>query len=87
MKSWIIKASKTNLINASIIAVLSAIVSNYAFNFTGELFLSSNTVNIANNVIDVLQLALYITARLYRSKCLNRYDLPFVSAGIVSILS
>jgi len=87
MKHLIAKISKTCLVKASIFAVVCAYVSNMAFNIVGEMIAPENVVNTANNTIDVAQLALYVVARLYRSKSLSRFDVPFIIAGVVAIFS
>lgn len=87
MKNVIAKISKTSVIKASLFAIACAIVSNYGFNFVGECVAPANVVDMANNVVDVAQLALYIAARLYHSKKLTRFDVPFIAGGLVAIFS
>lgn len=87
MKKVIKQTSKHCLISATILAAVFAYLSNLAFNTAGGVFFNTESVNITNNVIDSLQLALYIGLKLNRSKSLNRFDLPFIVGGLVAIFA
>lgn len=86
MKNTIYKVSKTNLIGAVCLTCFAAILSNTAFNFLACLVTNDTAAGIANNLIDVVQLAAYVSVKLARFKRLDRYDLPFVIGGVVAIV-
>lgn len=85
MKKLINKISKTNLLNASLLACVFGALSNTIFNATGCAFFNAADVSCANNLIDTLQLSSYIASRLIIAKRLNRFDLPFILGGLTSL--
>ncbi|QEQ95043.1 hypothetical protein pEaSNUABM56_00268 [Erwinia phage pEa_SNUABM_56] len=86
MKATIYKLSKTNLIGACLLACVVGMITNTVFNGVGGLAFDADNVNITNNVIDALQLALYVLVKLSTVGKLNRYDLPPVLGGLTSLI-
>lgn len=85
MKNIICQLSKTNLIGACLLACVFSVLSNNAFTFAAGFVVNESTAGIANNLIDVAQLAVYVSVKVARFGRLNRYDLPFVIGGVLSI--
>lgn len=84
-RTTIQKLSKTNLLAACLMASIIGIISNIVFNFTGSFFFCVSTVDITNNVIDLLQICFYVLVKIFYTGRLNRYDLPFLLGGAVSL--
>lgn len=87
MKSLIVKVSKFSVLNACLLAGILAAMSNSLFTYALELFVNDSAANTTNNVIDCLQLAVFMIAKLATSGRFNRYDLPFIIGGMVSIFA
>ena len=85
MKKVINQVSKHCLIQATMIACAFAVLSNTIFTEIGTMAFSDSSVNFVNNVIDGLQLCVYVTVKLITVKRLTSYDLPFMIGGVVAI--
>uniref|UniRef100_A0AAU8GFW4 Holin n=1 Tax=Salmonella phage vB_SEnST11_KE23 TaxID=3161174 RepID=A0AAU8GFW4_9CAUD len=85
MTNMIYTTSKTNLFGAVLLACFIALVSNTCFNGLACLVTTETTAQGFNTMIDVLQLTVYTMIKLIRFKRLDRYDLPFVIAGVLAI--
>lgn len=86
MKATIYKLSKTNLLGACLLAAVCGFVGNTIFNSVGCVLFNADSVNLTNNVIDALQIALYVLVKLSTVGKLNRYDLPLPLGGLVSLV-
>lgn len=85
MTNMIYTVSKTSLLRATLLACLIALVSNTCFNWLACLVTTETMAQGFNTIIDVLQLTFYTLIKLNRFKRLDRYDLPFVVAGLLAI--
>lgn len=85
MTNMIYTVSKTSLLRATLLASLIALVSNTCFNWLACLVTTETTAQGFNTMIDVLQLTFYALIKLNRFKRLDRYDLPFLIAGLLAI--
>lgn len=85
MTNMIYIVSKTSLLRATLLACLIALVSNTCFNLLACLVTTETMAQGFNTMIDVLQLTFYILIKLNRFKRLDRYDLPFLIAGLLAI--
>ena len=85
MTNMIYTVSKTSLLRAALLACLIALVSNTCFNWLACLVTTETMAQGFNTMIDVLQLTFYILIKLNRFKRLDRYDLPFLIAGLLAI--
>lgn len=85
MTNMIYIVSKTSLLRATLLACLIALVSNTCFNWLSCLVTTETTAQGFNTMIDVLQLTFYTLIKLNRFKRLDRYDLPFLIAGLLAI--
>ncbi|AZF87653.1 hypothetical protein CPT_Mydo_078 [Proteus phage Mydo] len=85
MTNMIYTVSKTSILRATLLACLIALVSNTCFNCLACLVTTETMAQGFNTMIDVLQLTLYTLIKLNRFKRLDRYDLPFVIAGLLAI--
>ncbi|QXL90388.1 hypothetical protein [Salmonella phage NINP13076] len=81
----IYSVSKNNLSGAVLLACFFALLSNTCFNALAEMFTNEGTAQTVNTVIDVLQVSIYAAVKIVRFKRLDRYDLPFLIAGVVAI--
>ena len=86
MEKIVYKLSKTNLLAACGLACVVGFISNTIFNGVGSIAFNSDSVNVANNVVDSIQLSLYVAAKLVTTGRLNRYDLPAILGGITSLI-
>lgn len=71
---------------ATVIACLFAFVSNATFNAVGGVMFNADNVSTANTMIDYLQLFFYVAVRLKIACKLDRYDVPFICAGVIAIV-
>lgn len=85
MTNMIYTISKTSILRATLLACLIALVSNTCFNWLACLVTTETMAQGFNTMIDVLQLTFYILIKLNRFKRLDRYDLPFLIAGLLAI--
>ena len=85
MTNMIYTVSKTSILRATLLACLIALVSNTCFNCLFGLVTTETTAQGFNTMIDVLQLTFYTLIKLNRFKRLDRYDLPFLIAGLLAI--
>lgn len=85
MKTIINTISKTNLLLACVVSCSFSVLTNSFCSEAAEMVMSNATAGTVNNVIDCLQLAGYVAVKLLRSKTLNRYDLPFITSGVLAI--
>ncbi|QGZ16417.1 hypothetical protein Hena1_02670 [Erwinia phage Hena1] len=86
MKNVVYQLSKTNLLAACGLACVVGFMSNTIFNGAGTLAFDADSVNITNNVIDVMQLAAYTMIKLSTVGRLTRYDLPPILGGLTSLM-
>lgn len=61
------------------------LVSNTCFNWLACLVTTETMAQGFNTMIDVLQLTFYTLIKLNRFNRLDRYDLPFLVAGLLAI--
>lgn len=85
MTNMIYTVSKTSILRATLLACLIALVSNTCFNCLVGLVTTETTAQGFNTMIDVLQLTFYTLIKLNRFNRLDRYDLPFLIAGLLAI--
>ena len=85
MTNMIYTISKTSLLRATLLACLIALVSNTCFNSLACLVTTETMAQGFNTMIDVLQLTFYTLIKLNRFNRLDRYDLPFLIAGLLAI--
>lgn len=85
MTNMIYTISKTSILRATLLACLIALVSNTCFNWLACLVTTETMAQGFNTMIDVLQLTFYTLIKLNRFKRLDRYDLPFLIAGLLAI--
>lgn len=85
MQNIIYSLLKRNILVACAFAVSMAILINIAFGAVGGLVFAGQTVNLANNLLDVAQLAVYVFTKLSTVKKLDRYDSPFILASLASL--
>ena len=85
MTNMIYTVSKTSILRATLLACLIALVSNTCFNWLACLVTTETMAQGFNTIIDVLQLTFYTLIKLNRFNRLDRYDLPFLIAGLLAI--
>lgn len=86
MTNMIYSMTKKNIFAACLLACAFAVVSNVVFNFVGGVVVNDSIAQNANTLIDVLQLIIYVSVKVYRFKGLSRYDLPFLIGGSIAII-
>lgn len=85
MTNVIYNITKRNVLLACLVASVLAVVYNVTFGMIGGLMFADHAVNVANNVVDLIQLAVYVATKLTTFKKLDRYDSPFILASLVSL--
>lgn len=79
--------TKKNLLLSTVVTVILALITNFAFCQFATLFVGTGTANITNNVFDSFSLAFYVYKAFKLYGKLDKYTIPAITGNLVSLFA